>query len=64
MRSGGAMALLMAYVDTDTISLVGRWRRDVMLRYLHTTAQTFMEGLASRVVQHGDCALIPPAHGD
>ena len=64
MRAGGAMAFLMARVDTDTIRLVGRWRSDVMLRYLHTTVETFTEGLASRMVQHGDYALIPPAHGD
>ena len=64
MRSDGAMDLLMAHVDTDMIRLVGRWRSDVMLRYLHTTEKTFTEGLASRMVQHGDYALIPPAHGD
>ena len=62
--AGGAMALLMACVDMDTIRLVGRWRSNVMLRYLHTKAKTFTEGLASRMVQHGDYALIPPAHGD
>ena len=64
MQAGGAMALLMARVDTDTIRLVGRWRSDVMLRYIHTTAKTFAEGLALRMVQYGDYALIPPAHGD
>ena len=64
MRAGGAMALIMARVDTTTIRLVGRWCSDVMLRYLHTTVKTFVEGLASRMVQHGDYALIPPAHGD
>ena len=64
MQAGGTMALLMACVDTDTIRLVGRWRSDVMLRYLRTTAKTFTEGLTSRMVQHGDYALIPLAHGD
>ena len=64
MRAGGAMALLMSRVDTDTIRLVGRWRSDVMLRCLHTTTKTFTEGLASRMVQHGDYALTPPAHGN
>ena len=64
MQAGGAMALLMARVLTDTIRLVGRWRINVMLRYLHTTAMTFTEGLASRMVQHRDYALILPAHGD
>ena len=58
------MALLMERVDTDMIRLMGSWRSDVMLRYLHTTAKTFTEGLASRMVQHGDYALIPPSHGD
>ena len=30
MRAGGAMALLMACVDTDTIRIRGRWRSDVI----------------------------------
>ena len=63
MRAGGAIALLMARVDIDTIRLVGRWRRDVMLLYIHMTSQTFTAGLAVRMVQHRDYALIPPAHG-
>ena len=62
MRAGGAMALLMAQVDTDMIRLVGRWRSDIILRLLHTTAHMFAEGIAERMVQHGDYALIPPAH--
>ena len=62
MQAGGAMALLMAHVDTDTIRLVGKWRSDAMLCYLHMTAQTFTEGLVARIVQHGDYALIPPTH--
>ena len=64
MQAGGAMALLMAHFNRDTIRLVGRWRSNVMLRYLNTTAQTFTEGLASHMVQHGDYALIPPAQWD
>ena len=64
MRASVAMDLLMARVDTDMIRLVGRWRSDVMMRYLHTAAHTFTEGLSSLMVQHGDYALIPPAHGD
>ena len=63
MQSSGAMALLMARVNTDMIRLVGRWRSNAMLLYLHTTAQTFTEGIASHMVQHGDYALIPPDHG-
>ena len=64
MGAGSATALLMVCVETDTIQLVVRWSRDVMLSYLHTAAQTFTEGLTSHMVQHGDYALIPPARGD
>ena len=64
MRSGVAMVLLISQVNTDTIRLVDRWRSDIILCYLHTAAQKFTEGLAARMVQHGDYALIPPAHGD
>ena len=63
MQAGCTMALLMARVNTYTIRLVGRWCSDSMIRYLHTTAQTFTEGIAARMVQHGDYALIPTAHG-
>ena len=62
MQAGGAMALLMARINTDTILIVGQWHRNAMLRYLHTAAQTFTEGLAARMVQHRDYMIIPPAH--
>ncbi len=38
LRAAGAMALLCAHVDTDIIRLVGRWRSDEMLCYLHVQA--------------------------
>ena len=41
------MDLLMERVDPDTISLVGRWRSDTMLRYLRTTEKIFTEGLSA-----------------
>ena len=64
MWAGGAMAVRMARVNTDTIRLVGRCRSNIILSYLHTVSQTFTEGLAVRMVQHEDYALIPPAQGD
>ena len=64
MRAGGAMALPMARVETDNIRLVGRWRSEAMLHYLHTTAQMFTGGLVARMVQHRDYTLIPPAQRD
>mmetsp|Transcript_20739 Transcript_20739/g.60329 ORF Transcript_20739/g.60329 Transcript_20739/m.60329 type:complete len:132 (+) Transcript_20739:903-1298(+) len=62
MRAGGAKALLLSKVDSDTIRLVGRWRSDVMLRYLHTMAKPFTQGLASQMVAHGEYTLMPPSN--
>lgn len=59
MRAGGAMALLLADVDSDKIRLIGRWKSDEMLRYLHTTARPIMQNFAAQMVQHGAYALIP-----
>ena len=60
VRFDGTMDLLMTCINTDMIRLMGRWRSNAILRYLHTTAQTFTEGFAARMVQHGYYALIPP----
>ncbi len=38
LRAARATALLLARVDTDVIRLIGRWRSDKMLRYLHVQA--------------------------
>ena len=62
LQAGGAMDLLMARVDPYIIRLVGRWRSDTMLRYLHTTANSFTEGISEEMFKHGAYMLIPPAH--
>ena len=54
LRPGGATALLCARVDTDTIKLVGRWKSDAMLRYLHTQAVPAMANLARSMFLHGN----------
>jgi hypothetical protein len=59
LRSSGAMALLCADVDTDRIRLLGRWRSDEMLRYLHVQALPIMAPLANQMVQHGYYNLLP-----
>ena len=38
LRAAGAMVLLCSGLDTDIISLIGCWRSDEMLRYLHVQA--------------------------
>jgi hypothetical protein len=59
LRAGGAMALLLAQVDTDVIRLIGRWRSDEMLRYLHLQAQPVMKNFARRMLQGGVYTLLP-----
>jgi hypothetical protein len=59
LRASGAMALLCAQVDPDRIRLLGRWRSDEMLRYLHVQAYPVVAGLAPAMITHGQFALIP-----
>ena len=58
LRAGGAMALLCARVDTDIIRLVGRWRSDEMLRYLHLQAYPLMRTFARRMLAAGHFSLL------
>ncbi|KAI2505060.1 hypothetical protein MHU86_9416 [Fragilaria crotonensis] len=58
-RAGGAMALLCAGVDSDSIRLVGRWRSDEMYRYLHVQAQPVMTGLSAAMLRGGSFRLTP-----
>jgi len=59
LRAGGAMALLCAHVDTDTIRLIGRWRSDEMLRYLHVQAEPIMRDFAKKMLLDGAFTLLP-----
>ena len=59
LRASGAMALLCAHVDHDTIRLIGRWRSEEMLRYLHVQAQPVMHDFPRRMVLSGNYSLIP-----
>ena len=59
LRASGAMALLSARVDTDVIRLLGRWRSDEMLRYLHVQSFPLVAPLASQMLRQGTYTLIP-----
>jgi hypothetical protein len=59
LRSSGAMALLCADIDTDRIRLLGRWRSDEMLRYLHVQAFPLVQHLAPLMLQHGAFSFLP-----
>ena len=56
------MEIILYIFNTDIFWFIGRWYRNSMMRYLHTSVQTFTAGLVTRMVQHGDYALIPPTH--
>jgi hypothetical protein len=58
LRASGAMALLCAHVDTDIIRLIGRWRSDEMLRYLHLQADALMKGFSSKMLNRGNFVLL------
>jgi hypothetical protein len=59
LRAAGAMALLCASIDSDRIRLLGRWRSDEMLRYLHVQAEPVMRHFASQMLTGGNFTLIP-----
>jgi hypothetical protein len=59
LRASGAMALLCAHVDTDVIRLLGRWRSDEMLRYLHVQAEPIMRDFSRRMLVGGSFTLLP-----
>ncbi|KAL3817629.1 hypothetical protein ACHAXA_011717 [Cyclostephanos tholiformis] len=59
LRAAGVTALLLARVDPDVICLIGRWRSDEMLRYLHVQAYPLMRDYAQRMLSAGTYTLIP-----
>ena len=59
LRAAGATALLLGKVDSDVIRLIGRWRSDEMLRYLHIQAAPLMSDYSRIMLHAGDYSLIP-----
>ena len=45
--------------DPDVIRLIGRWRSDEMLRYLHVQAYPLMKDYARRMLSSATYTLIP-----
>ena len=61
LRASGAMALLCGRVDSNLIQLIGRWRSDSMLRYLHVQALPIMSQHAATMLHCGDFSFSPAA---
>ena len=57
--AAGAMALVCSGVNNDIISLIGRWRSDEMLRYLHMQAEPIMRNFSKLMISHGNYNLLP-----
>ena len=58
-QASGAMTLLCAQVNSNVIRLLGRWRSDEILCYLHIQAKPVMQDFASRMLTHGNFVLTP-----
>ena len=54
LQEAGYMALLCCGVDTDIISLIGSWRSDKILRYLHVQAYPIMRNNSKLMISHGN----------
>jgi len=59
LQAAGATSLLLAQVDTDIIRLIGRWKSDEMLRYLHVQAYPLMRNYSQQMLSAGTYTLIP-----
>ena len=59
LRAAGAMAPLCFGVNNAIIRLIGLWRSDKMLRYLHMQAAPIMINFSNLMISHGNYNLLP-----
>jgi hypothetical protein len=59
LRAGGATALLCANIDANAIQLLGRWKSDAMIRYLHISANPHTQQFARKMVSSGQASFNP-----
>ena len=52
------MVLLCPDVDSNIIKLIGCWRRDEMLRYLHVQAESLIRNFYQLMVTHGNYSFL------
>ena len=53
--------MLLGGIDGDVIRIIGRWRSDTMLRYLHVSAQSLTHNHARFMLQGSNYDLLDPA---
>ena len=59
LRAAGAMALLYLSVYHNIISLIGRWRSNKMMRYLHVQSEPIMRNFFKLMISYGNYNLLP-----
>jgi len=59
LRAGGAMALLSGGCDRDIIKLLGRWKSDAMMDYLHEQSLPIFKRLSSLMFNNGHHSFLP-----
>ena len=57
--AAGAMALLCSGVNNEIIGLIGSWRSNKMMRYLHVEAEAIMRNFYKLMISHGNYNLLP-----
>ena len=58
-RAGGAMALFCGKDDFDHVKMLGRWRSDAKVRYLHLQAQPIMKKFAVAIFNDKNFTFLP-----
>ena len=52
LRAGGAMAMHLQGIDTNTIKKMGRWSSDTFLMYIHEQMSAFSTGVSQKMSTH------------
>ena len=59
LRASGAMAMLCAGIDPVKTQLMGRWKSNAMLLYLHVQSPTLVRDFARKMLDGGNFSLLP-----
>ena len=59
LRAGGAMALLSGGCDSEIIKLLGCWKSDAMMDYLHQNSLPVFRRLATVMFNNGRHRFLP-----
>ena len=59
IRSGGAMAMKLANINTYTIKLIGCWKSDYFLRYIQKQVREFSSDISDQMIKHKHFSHIP-----